>query len=53
VKLKSLLGWAVVAFLAYYLLSDPVGAAHSAHGLLSDLKGAGNSLATFTNHLGH
>jgi hypothetical protein len=45
--------WAVIAFIAFYLLSDSEGAAHTVGGLLGDLKGPGNSLATFGHHLGH
>jgi hypothetical protein len=51
--LRKLLGWPVVAFIAFYLLPNPVGAAHTVQGLLGDLRGARNSLATFANHLGH
>lgn len=50
--IRKLAGWAVVAFIAFYLFSDPIGAAHTVQGLLGDLQGAGNSLATFANHLG-
>ncbi len=45
--------WAVIASIAFYLLSDSEGAAHTVGGLLGDLKGPGNSLATFGHHLGH
>jgi len=31
--------WAVIAFIAFYLLSDSEGAAHTVGGLLGDLKG--------------
>lgn len=50
-RIKSLLGWAVIAFLAFYLLTQPVGAGHLAHSLLDGLKSAGNSLATFFNSI--
>ena len=50
--MTKLAGWAVIAFIVYYVLSDPGGAAGTVHGLLGDLKGAGNSLASFANHLG-
>lgn len=46
-KLKSLLGWAVLVFIAYYLFTNPSGAGHNAGQLLEGLKHAGNSLATF------
>jgi hypothetical protein len=51
--ITKLAGWAVIAFIAFYVLSDPAGAAHTVGGLLGDLEGAGHSLATFANHLGH
>lgn len=46
-RLKSLLGWAVVIFIGYYVLTKPSAAGHSAHALLQGLQHAGNSLATF------
>lgn len=49
---RKLLGWAVVAFLAYYLFSDPTGAGHAAHSLLHGLAHAGNSLAAFVSSAG-
>lgn len=48
-NLKKLLGWAVVIFIAYYVLTDPTAAGGTAHHLINDLKGAGNSLASFFN----
>lgn len=51
--ITKILGWAVVIFVAFYLFTDPAGAAGAVHGLLGGLKGAGNSLATFVNSLGH
>jgi len=50
--ITRILGWAVIAFIVFYVLSDPAGAASTVQGLLGDLKGAGNSLASFANHLG-
>ncbi len=50
--LRRVLGWAVVAFLAYYLLTSPTGAASSVHSLLGMLKDVGSSIATFLNSLG-
>jgi hypothetical protein len=51
--IKKLAGWAVVAFIAFYLVADPTLAARTARGLISGLVGAGNSLAAFANHLSH
>jgi hypothetical protein len=50
-KTKQIAQWAVVIFLAYYLLTKPTGAAHAIHNLLNLLKGAGSSIATFLNSL--
>lgn len=46
-RLKSLLGWAVIAFLAFYMLKDPTAAGHTVQGWIGGLKNAANSLATF------
>jgi hypothetical protein len=50
-KMKQIAGWAVVVFLAYYLLTKPTGAANAIHNLLNLLKDAGSSIATFLNSL--
>jgi hypothetical protein len=50
-NVKKVLGWAVIIFLAWYLISNPTGAAHAMTNLLNALKGIGNSLATFFNSL--
>jgi hypothetical protein len=50
-KLKSVLTWAIVIFIAFYLVTQPTAAGHTVHNLLSGLKSAGNSLATFFNSL--
>jgi hypothetical protein len=48
---KKIAGWAVIIFLAWYLISNPTGAAHAMTSLVNALKGVGNSLATFFNSL--
>jgi len=48
---KKVLGWAVVIFLAWFLITNPTGAAAAVTNLLSALKGVGNSLATFFTSL--
>jgi len=48
---KKIAGWAVVIFLAWYLITNPTGAAHATTNLLDALKGVGNSVATFFNSL--
>lgn len=50
-KTKQIVQWAVVIFLAYYLLTRPTGAANAIHNLLNLLKDAGSSIATFLNSL--
>ena len=50
-QVKKIAGWAVVVFLAYYLLTKPTGAANAVQNLLGLLKDAGSSLATFLNNL--
>jgi hypothetical protein len=48
---KKIIGWAVVVFIAYYLLTKPTGAANAVHNLFNLLKQAGSSIATFLNSL--
>lgn len=49
--LKKVLTWAGIAFVIYYLATSPDGAANVVTGALNWLKTAGNSLATFLNHI--
>jgi hypothetical protein len=49
--LKKILGWAVVIFIAYYLFTNPTGAAGAMRGVFHLLTQAGNSLATFLTNL--
>jgi hypothetical protein len=48
---RRIIGWAVVVFIAYYLLTKPTGAATAVHNLFNLLKAAGSSIATFLNSL--
>jgi hypothetical protein len=48
---RKLLGWAIVAFLIFYVVSDPAGAAHAARGGLSVLHTAGTSLSAFVSRI--
>lgn len=50
-KLKPIITWAIVIFLAYYLVTQPTGAGHFIHSILNGLKSAGSSLATFLNSI--
>jgi hypothetical protein len=49
--IKKILTWAIVIFLAYYLVTKPTGAAAAMHNLFNLLGAAGRSLATFLNSL--
>jgi hypothetical protein len=49
VKTK-LVGWAIVAFVAFYIVTQPVAAAHAFQGLLGGLKSAATYLGTFISH---
>jgi hypothetical protein len=50
-KLKKIVSWAVVVFIAYYLYTQPSGAAGFTHNVFHVLRLAGGSLATFLNSL--
>jgi hypothetical protein len=49
--LKRVLTWAGVAFVVYYLATSPDGAANVVSGAIGWLKTAGNSMASFLNHI--
>jgi hypothetical protein len=48
---KKIATWAVIIFIAYYLFTQPTGAAGFVHNVLNLLKQAGSSIATFLNSL--
>lgn len=50
--MKKYLQWAAIAFVVFYLLSQPAGAARSVNKVLDGLSGAGESLAIFVNGIG-
>jgi len=50
-QVKKIVGWAIVIFLVYYLVTKPVGAAAAMNTLFNMLRSAGSSLATFLNAL--
>jgi hypothetical protein len=50
-NVKKVITWAVVIFLAWFLITNPAGAAAAVTNLLNALKGVGNSLATFFTSL--
>ena len=49
--LKKVLTWGGIAFVIYYLATNPDGAANVVTGALDWLKAAGNSMANFLNHI--
>jgi hypothetical protein len=49
--MKKYLTWALGAFVVFYLLKSPAGAAHVVHNALGSLSSAGNSLSRFVNAL--
>jgi hypothetical protein len=52
VVMKKYLQWAGIAFVVFYLLSQPQGAARQVNRVLDELSAAGGSLATFVNGIG-
>lgn len=49
--MKKYLTWALGAFVVFYLLNSPAGAARVVHNTLGTLTDAGNSLSRFVNAL--
>jgi hypothetical protein len=48
--LTKIAGWALIAFAAYYLATDPAGAAGAVLGILHGLRSAASSLSQFASH---
>jgi hypothetical protein len=46
-----LAGWALIAFAAYYLLTNPEGAAGLVLGIIDGLRQAASSMSSFAGHL--
>jgi hypothetical protein len=49
--LRKIITWAIVIFVAFYLLTQPHGAANAIRGLMDLLKNTGNSFSAFVNAL--
>lgn len=49
--MKKYLTWAFGAFVVFYLVRSPDGAAHVVHGAFSGLSTFGNSLSRFVSSL--
>lgn len=47
----KLLKWAIVAFLVFYVVTNPSGAGATAHHLLNGVHQAASSLSTFLSSL--
>lgn len=45
--LKRLAGWAAVAFVIWFVIEQPVEAAHLVHNIGAGLSAAGKGLSTF------
>jgi hypothetical protein len=50
-KLKPIITWAIVLFIAFYLVTQPAAAGHAVSAILNGLKSVGNSIATFLNSI--
>ena len=46
---KKFITWVAVAFVAFYVLTQPDGAARSVHTVSNGLASAADSVATFVN----
>ena len=51
-NVKRILTWAVIAFIAFYLFSDPDGSANVVTGALGLLQQAADSVVLFFQSLG-
>ncbi len=49
--MKKFLKWGSIAFIGFYLVSQPHRAADVVHGALGGLSGAATSLSTFVSDL--
>ncbi len=49
--MKTVLTWAAVVFVIYYVFTAPEGAAHLVDAAVGWLKGAGSSLGAFLDHV--
>lgn len=50
-RLRQIVSWAAVAFVAFYLITQPSSAGLVVHDILNGLRNAGDSLATFFNSI--
>jgi hypothetical protein len=50
VNLKKLVGFVVVIFVLFWIISKPTSASGSVNNLMGNLRDAGNSVVTFISH---
>ena len=50
-NLKTVLGWLAVAFVIWWIIEDPSGAAHVVHNIGYFLASAARGIATFFSQL--
>jgi len=51
VKLKTVLGWVVVAFILFFIIKDPTGAAHVVTNIGTFLASAAQGISSFFTSL--
>jgi hypothetical protein len=47
VNLKTVLGWLAVAFIVWWIIEDPTGAAHVVHNIGTFLTAAAHGISSF------
>lgn len=50
-NLKKLVGFLVIIFVLFWIISAPASASGSVNGIVGNLKDAGNSMVTFMTNL--
>ena len=50
-KLKTILGWLAVAFILFFVIKDPAGAAHIVNNIGAFLASAAHSFSSFFKSL--
>jgi hypothetical protein len=48
---QKIIKWGIIIFIAWFLITNPTGAANAVTNLLNALKHVGSSLATFATSL--
>jgi hypothetical protein len=51
VSLKQLAGWAAAGFVVWWIIVEPVAAAHVVHGIGASLSSAAHGISTFVSSL--